>query len=221
MQRKRMVNASVMTKQAVAFITSILISTGMQGQSSVKVHPELVTGINIPVGEEFSHVHFTGLNIGGTFFLTMTEKISIGPSLMVQYHRKNLTEGAKDQLTGFAYGVMADYSIPVLKNKLKFYPQAGIFYQKMSDRLAARNGYRGDVIKILTAKDVAFVFGGALEFHQIRFSLNYKLFKSPVHFDQEIFTDLSKHNQHYTIFSKEEKSSMNFSSVIALFSYRF
>jgi hypothetical protein len=221
MGRKRKQNARHIIKQVVAFTTSILIYTSMQGQSSVKVHPELVTGVNIPVGEEFSHVHFTGLNFGTTLFLTIKEKISIGPSLMVQYHRKNLSDGAKDELTGFAYGLMADYSIPVLKRKFKFYPQVGIFSQKMSDRLAARNGYRGDEIKILTAKDVAFVFGGALEFNHIRFSLNYKLFKSPVHFNQEIFTDLSKHNQHYTIFSKEEKSSMNFSSVMALFSYRF
>lgn len=210
-----------MTKQVVVFITCILISAGMQAQSSVKVHPELVTGLNIPVGEEFSHVHFTGLNFGTTVFLTIKEKISIGPSFMVQYHRKNLTGGAKDQLTGFAYGLMADYSIPVLKRKLKFYPQAGVFNQNVSDRLSARNGYRGDPIKVLTAKDVAFVFGGALEFKRIRFSLNYKLFTSPVHFDQELFNDLSKHNRYYTIFSKEEKKSMNFSSMMTQFSYRF
>jgi hypothetical protein len=221
MLRKRRLNARHTIKQLFVFVTIILISTSIQGQSSIKVHPELVTGLNIPAGEEFSHVHSTGLNFGTTLFFTIKEKVSIGPSLMFQYHRKDLTNGAKDELTGFAYGLMADYSIPVLKRKLKFYPQAGIFNQKMADRLAARNGYRGDDIKILTAKDVAFIFGGALEFKHIRFSLNYKLFKSPVHFDEEIFTDLSNHNQYYTIFSKEEKRSMNFSSVTALFSYRF
>jgi hypothetical protein len=207
--------------KSVCFIAVILLCNRLHGQPLIEIHPELFIGFNIPVGKEFSHVHFIGLSSGATLFITAKEKFSIGPSLLIQYHRKNINEGAKDELTGTAFGLMADYSIIVFKGKLRVYPQAGIFSQGISDCITARNGYRGNEIKILEAKDVAFLFGGSLEVKRIRLALQYKLFNAPVQFNKDLFNDFAKHNQHYTIFTKEVKTNMDFSSLSIQLTYRF
>lgn len=221
MHIKTNLKSSVASAALIALSICLLSSTSTQGQSFGEIHPELLAGVSMPIGKEFSHVHSAGLNVGSNVFLSLNEKVSIGPCLSFQYHTKNINEGAKDVFMGTGFGLVAEYAIPVAGNKLTLYPQAGVMCQSVSDRISARKGYRGEKIMVLKGSGAAFNVGGALQLGSIRLTLRYTLFNAPVNFDEGLFSDLAENNVYYTIFTKEEPGRMDLSSLSIQLGYRF
>lgn len=198
----------------------IVFSWKSYAQNDEIVTPRLSTGVNMPIGHEFSEIYGSGLNANFILPFPIAKKLKIGPVVTLNYHLKYLNEAAKNQLVNYGVGLLFEYLFKPRDSKLNYSVGIRSLFENVNDKISPRKDYSGDVLKILSGEGLSSGLSFCIIMNRLVFEALYSSRNLTIKYDNSIDEEFIKYNHLYEIFEIPGESKMNFSSISISVGYK-